>query len=186
MANLRISGDTSGVITVAAPAVSGTNTITMPASTGTMALTSDIPAGGGLTLLSTVATTSGTSIVASGLDLSTYKVLMVYAYSVGVTSGGAKFQWKETGGTNAVISYQNVSSTVPYYGVINHNLTNGVSAVNANQYDVLNSDTVRSYMAGTGGQSTNTAIDTATTSITFSTVSGQTFNLGEIKLYGLK
>ena len=206
MANLKLSGDTSGVITVSAPAAAGTNTLTLPATTGTILdtnsalasskLTGALPAidgssltgisSGGMTLLSTVATTSGTSIVASGLDLSTYKVLMVYAYSVGVTSGGAKFQWKETGGTNAVISYQNVSSTVPYYGVINHNLTNGVSAVNANQYDVLNSDTVRSYMAGTGGQSTNTAIDTATTSITFSTVSGQTFNLGEILIYGLK
>ena len=42
MASIKISGDTSGVITVSAPAASGTNTITMPAATGTMALTSDI------------------------------------------------------------------------------------------------------------------------------------------------
>ena len=42
MASIKLTGDTSGVITVSAPAVSGTNTITMPASTGTMALTSDI------------------------------------------------------------------------------------------------------------------------------------------------
>ena len=42
MASIKLTGDTSGVITVSAPAAAGTNTITMPASTGTMALTSDI------------------------------------------------------------------------------------------------------------------------------------------------
>ena len=36
MANIILTGDTSGAITVAAPAVAGTNTITLPASTGTI------------------------------------------------------------------------------------------------------------------------------------------------------
>lgn len=39
MASVVITGDTSGAITLAAPAIAGTNTITLPASTGTMALT---------------------------------------------------------------------------------------------------------------------------------------------------
>ena len=34
MSSVVISGDTSGAITVAAPAVAGTNTITLPAVTG--------------------------------------------------------------------------------------------------------------------------------------------------------
>jgi hypothetical protein len=38
MSSIVISGDTSGAITLAAPAVAGTNTITLPASTGTVAL----------------------------------------------------------------------------------------------------------------------------------------------------
>ena len=42
MSSVVISGDTSGTITVAAPAVAGTNTLTLPASTGTVALTSDV------------------------------------------------------------------------------------------------------------------------------------------------
>ena len=42
MANLKLSGDTSGVITVAAPASAGTNTLTLPAATGTVALTANI------------------------------------------------------------------------------------------------------------------------------------------------
>ena len=40
MASIKIQGDTSGEITISAPAVAGTNTITLPASTGTM-ITSD-------------------------------------------------------------------------------------------------------------------------------------------------
>ena len=43
MSSVIIAGNTSGTITVAAPAAAGTNTITMPAATGTMALTSNIP-----------------------------------------------------------------------------------------------------------------------------------------------
>ena len=42
MSSVVISGDTSGAITLAVPAVAGTNTITVPASTGTMALTSQL------------------------------------------------------------------------------------------------------------------------------------------------
>ena len=39
MSSIVVSGDTSGAITIAAPAVAGTNTLTLPASTGTVALT---------------------------------------------------------------------------------------------------------------------------------------------------
>jgi hypothetical protein len=38
MSSIVISGDTSGAVTVAAPAVAGTNTLTLPASTGTVIL----------------------------------------------------------------------------------------------------------------------------------------------------
>lgn len=43
MSSIVVSGDTSGAITLSAPAVAGTNTLTLPASTGTVALTSQIP-----------------------------------------------------------------------------------------------------------------------------------------------
>jgi len=39
MSSVVIAGDTSGTITLAAPAVSGTTTLTLPATTGTVALT---------------------------------------------------------------------------------------------------------------------------------------------------
>ena len=40
MSSIVLTGDTSGAITVSAPAVAGTNTITMPASSGTLAIDS--------------------------------------------------------------------------------------------------------------------------------------------------
>jgi len=39
MSSIVVSGDTSGAITIAAPAVAGTNTLTLPAATGTILTT---------------------------------------------------------------------------------------------------------------------------------------------------
>jgi hypothetical protein len=41
MASIKLKGDTSGELTISAPAVAGTNTLTLPASTGTLAITAD-------------------------------------------------------------------------------------------------------------------------------------------------
>ena len=41
MSDIVLNGDTSGAITVSAPAVAGTNTLTLPATTGTLATTAD-------------------------------------------------------------------------------------------------------------------------------------------------
>jgi hypothetical protein len=43
MSSIVISGDTSGAITLAAPAVSGTNTATLPAATGTVMVSGNQP-----------------------------------------------------------------------------------------------------------------------------------------------
>ena len=53
MSSVVISGDSSGTITLAAPALAGSNTLTLPASTGTVGLIAQGTA---------VASTSGTSI----------------------------------------------------------------------------------------------------------------------------
>jgi hypothetical protein len=63
MSTIVLSGDTSGAITIAAPAVAGTNTLTLPASTGTVALTSQLPVAGpafGVYLSSNQTISSGT------------------------------------------------------------------------------------------------------------------------------
>jgi len=206
MASIKLTGDSSGVITVSAPAAAGTNTLTLPATTGTVLdtnsalasskLTGALPAisgaaltgisSGGMTLLSTVATTSGTEVVAGSLTLTGYQSLMIYASDVGVTAGASLFRWKETGGTYSTIAYTNTTSSVPVYTVLNHNLITGVTGINPNSYSATNTAANLALTAGSAGSGTNTGIDQATTSITFSTVASQTFNRGQILIYGLK
>ena len=144
------------------------------------------PSGGGMTLLSTVATTSGTEVVAGSLTLTGYQSLMIYASDVGVTAGASLFRWKETGGTYSTIAYTNTTSSVPVYTVLNHNLITGVTGINPNSYSATNTAANLALTAGSAGSGTNTGIDQATTSITFSTVASQTFNRGQILIYGLK
>jgi len=209
MASIKLTGDTSGVITVSAPAASGTNTITLPASTGTMALTSNIPgaeipsqsgnsgkflttngsaaswgtvASGGMTLLKTLNTTSGTSHAADSLDLSTYKFLYVSFYNVGWATDGRFLQWKETGSTSVYITAQ-IDAGNKAYGVVIHDLSLGIGI--SSEVETSAGANFTNRQNNTQG-TINTAIDTATTSITFDWADGTAFNTGTIKLYGLK
>ena len=75
MSSVVISGNTSGSITLDSPAVAGNTTISLPATSGTMALTSQL---GGMTLLGTLITTSGTTPTLSGLTLTDYISLYIY------------------------------------------------------------------------------------------------------------
>ena len=61
MADIVLTGDTSGAITVAAPAVAGTNTLTLPASTGTVLTDTAPKAGNVLQVVSTNKTDTFTS-----------------------------------------------------------------------------------------------------------------------------
>ena len=64
MADIVLTGDTSGAITVAAPAVAGTNTITLPAETGTCITSGTAGAPGNTgSILQVVSNTPDTGIV---------------------------------------------------------------------------------------------------------------------------
>ncbi len=78
MADIVLTGDTSGAITVEAPAVAGTNTLTLPASTGTLLTTT----GSGASL---------TGIVeAIGVDQSYTDVTSSRAYNTEYTNSTGK------------------------------------------------------------------------------------------------
>lgn len=66
MSSVIISGDTSGAITLSAPAVAGTNTITLPAISGTVALTSNTVQ---IQSISASVASSALTITASALTL---------------------------------------------------------------------------------------------------------------------
>ena len=70
MSSVVISGDTSGAITVSAPAVAGTNTLTLQAATATNAVN---------TLGTAVASTSGTSIDFTGLPSWVKRITVMFA-----------------------------------------------------------------------------------------------------------
>ena len=76
MSSVVISGDTSGAITVSAPAVAGTNTLTLQAGTGTVSMN---------TLATAVASTSGTSIDFTGLPSWIKRVTVMFN---GVSTNG--------------------------------------------------------------------------------------------------
>jgi len=77
MSSVIISGDTSGAITVSAPAVAGTNTLTLQAATATNAVN---------TLATAVASTSGTSIDFTSLPAWCKKITVMFS---GVSSAGS-------------------------------------------------------------------------------------------------
>ena len=76
MSSVVISGDTSGAVTLAAPAVAGTNTLTLQAATATSAVN---------TLGTAVASTSGTSIDFTGLPAWIKRLTVMFT---GVSTNG--------------------------------------------------------------------------------------------------
>ena len=76
MSSLVISGDTSGAITVSAPAVAGTNTLTLLAATATNSVN---------VLATAVASTSGTSIDFTGLPAWIKRLTVMFT---GVSTNG--------------------------------------------------------------------------------------------------
>jgi len=83
MASIVVTGDTSGAITIAAPAVAGTNTLTLPASTGTLVVT-----GGAQTIEFAAGTVSAPSITFTG-DTNT-GIFSPAADTIAFTEGGVE------------------------------------------------------------------------------------------------
>ena len=77
MASLVLTGDTSGQVTIAAPAVAGSNTLTLQAATATNAVN---------TLATAVASTSGTSIDFTGIPSWVKRITVMFS---GVSTSGA-------------------------------------------------------------------------------------------------
>jgi hypothetical protein len=108
MSSLVISGDTSGTITVAAPAVSGTNTITLPAVTGTAVVSGQNSA---ITAGTAVASTSGTSIDFTSIPSWIKRVTVLFN---GVSTNGTSIVQIQLG--SSTFSTSGYSSTASFGG----------------------------------------------------------------------
>jgi hypothetical protein len=98
MSSLVISGDTSGQVTLAAPAVAGSNTITLQAATATMSVN---------TLGTAVASTSGTSIDFTALPSWIKKITVMMQ---GVSTSGTS-NWLVQIGAGSIQSTSYVSGS---------------------------------------------------------------------------
>ena len=87
MANVVISGDTSGAITLSAPAVAGTNTLTLPAVTGTV-LTNKTA---GSVLQVAQATFTGTQTITTGGVNANWTDITSMSVTITPTSSSSKF-----------------------------------------------------------------------------------------------
>jgi hypothetical protein len=100
MSSVIISGDTSGTVTLAAPAVAGSNTITLQAATATMSVN---------TLATAVASTSGTSIDFTSLPSWIKKITITFA---GVsTNGSSNIQFQIGSGSFTTSGYLGAASS---------------------------------------------------------------------------
>ena len=211
MASIKLTGDTSGVITVSAPASAGTNTLTLPAATGTVALTANITtavpsqtgnsgkylttngsasswgtvASGGMDLISTINTTSGESHTTGTISLTGYKQLFMSFYSIGSSGTAGQLQLTPNGGSATILyPVSSGSSSQAQYTLVTHDLGSGIMTA-PTRVGMSRNITVNTA-EGPGGIGINKGLTASTTSIVFAYNGGETFNVGQILIYGIK
>jgi hypothetical protein len=211
MSSVIIAGDTSGTVTISAPAVAGTPTLTLPTTSGTIVATSGsyVPttqlgsgtasasnylrgdqswatiSSGGMTLLGTLTTTSGTTQTLSSLTLTNYKFLQISFNNVGFTSGSSTSL--KIAGIQLTIDPFATTTTSGFGGISIDLSTGATSGVVTTGYSLTGStNTIQQGGNPSGPLSGNlSTISTATTSIAFTWTAGNTFASGTIKVYGV-
>jgi len=102
MSSLVISGDTSGTVTLAAPAVAGSNTLNLQAATGTVSVN---------TLSSVVTPTSGTAVTFTGIPSWTKRITVMmtgvtYSAAVGMNIQIGSGSVTNSGYTSTAVAIQ--------------------------------------------------------------------------------
>lgn len=128
MASIVIAGDTSGTVTLAAPATAGTTTLTLPTTNGTVITT------GTTTGVNASAISTGTLAAArlpAGSVLQVVQNTSLSEYNLGSGDTG----WIQLTNYNVSITPRSTSSrillmaTIPWYGIANGGATGDVQAL---------------------------------------------------------
>ena len=135
MSGIIVSGDTSGSVTLSAPAVAGTVTVTLPSTSGTMAVTGGSP--------------SFTNITATGnLTFTGTGNRITGDFSNATVTNNVAFQTSTVNGNTDVIALPNGTNTgSSFFGYNNSNPTN---ASYIRLWQRLNSSQIESGITGTG------------------------------------
>ena len=201
MSSLIIAGDTSGTITLSAPAVSGTTTLTLPATTGTFITTtggvtpstsgnlltsngtawvSSAPAAsGGMTLLGTITITGSNSVSLGSLTLTNYKALFMSI--INLDNGGVRFYISSSNvQSGGGVSIPSGMSGSPVYGTLWLDLASGSVGGTFTDPNVAANYTRFAFAGGF------TNVSTSTTTIYFRNEGASSYGSGaSIKIYGV-
>lgn len=147
---------------------------------------------GGMTLLGTITTTTGTSRTLTGLTLTGYRFVVLFWNGVSSSTNGIQVGINDGTGTIAVMS-RNVTSSSDTH-VVNLttwlNLTNGsfISSGWAEQSSSYDQGFVDSGSGGIGAKfgTGRTRISTSTTTIDVRIQAGTAFDAGTVDVYGVK
>ena len=172
-ANNVLLGNGTSAVTFVAPSTSG-NLLT---SNGTTWASTAPAAAGSMTLLGTVAATSGNSVSLGSLDLTSYTELHIAMVNIQVGTGGWNFITSNNIQDNAYAAFytQTVSACS---AILIYNLVNGAFTGS------MGRDNNSSSCATSGGWGN---ITTATTTLYFRLLSTDTYSgSGSIKVYGVK
>tara|TARA_R110002126_G_scaffold244868_1_gene388161 strand:+ start:1757 stop:2353 length:597 start_codon:yes stop_codon:yes gene_type:complete len=176
MASVVISGDTSGTVTLAAPAVSGTTTLTLPTTSGTV-----------LTSASTILTSQLSGSIASS-SLPAGSVLQVVNTVYSTSTSTVSNTLIDTG-LQAIITPTSASNkifimyTVPVVKATGE-VSNGVSLGVTRNGSIVGDTFWLSYGAWTGSSANNRAGYSATLLDSPSSTSALTYKLRFCETYG--
>lgn len=188
MASLVLTGDTSGQVTIAAPAVAGSNTLTLQAATATNAVN---------TYSSTINTTSGTAALYSdipswakkitvGLSSVTYASTSLITIKLG-TSGGLV----SSGYTGQVYTQNTSASTFSTAFLLQAaNSSGSANSGIATLFLVDSTNNIWAFASTVGSVGSTAAsmgggrvaLASALTQLQISTVAGTTFSAGAVNL----
>lgn len=138
-------------------------------------------ASGGMTLLGTITTTSGTEQTLSGLTLTDYKLLVLVFRGVSHNGGATRNLSIGTSTSDDITLFAMASSGSLFYGVITIDLTVGTVAGNISSALTGAGQISQSSIAIAG----DTTITTAATSV-YVALSSDNFDAGSILVYGVK
>ncbi len=134
MSSIVVAGDTSGSVTLSAPAVAGSTTLTLPSVSGTVLTTGSSV----ITSGTAVASTSGTSIDFTGIPSTAKRITVMFS---GVSTNGTSNPLIQIGnGTNVTTGYVSSSINLFVGTPQSSSATNGM---------VIDSNVATNFLSGT-------------------------------------